>query len=104
MKVGETKTTKQITRWRECEDCDRPAKYRLTFLLEHFRSNPASKAYGGDDCSWVSDLDIFSCERCKHTLSQSPHGYAPGCGVFPLKKFKHMGFYWEEVKGGLVPV
>jgi len=100
MKVGEIKITKQIARWRECECCGKPAKYRLTFLLEHFRSNPASKAYQRDDCSRCSDLDVFSCERCKHTLSQAPHGYDSGCGTFPLRKFKHLGFYYSEVKGG----
>ena len=94
MKVGDIRTKKEIARWRECEGCGRPAKYRFTFLLELYRGNPASKAYQKDDCSWCSDLDIYSCERCKHTLSQSPGGYSAGCGIFPLGKFKHMGFYW----------
>ncbi len=94
MKVGDIRVIRQIAQWRECEGCGKPAKYRLTFLLQDFRSNPASKAFGRDDCSWISDLDIYSCENCKHTLSQSPHGYNSGCGCFPLIKFKHMGFYW----------
>jgi len=97
MKVGEVEIIKQVVKWRECEGCGRPAKYRLTFLLEHFRSNPASKAYQRDDCSWSSDLDVYSCESCKRTLSQAPHGYDTGCGIMPLKKFKHMGFYKVEI-------
>ena len=95
MKVG--RITQHIIKWRECDSCNRPAKYRLTFLFEHFRGNPASNAYQKDDCSWCSDLDVFSCERCKHTLSQAPRGYDSGYGIMPLKKFKHFGFYEVEV-------
>ena len=97
-RVGDVRITKEVAHWRECEGCGLPARYRLTFLFEHFRSNPASSAYREDDCSWCSDLDVFTCERCKRTLSQAPSGYNSGCGIFTLKKFKHMGFYWKEVK------
>ena len=98
-KVGDIRIKKEIAHWRECEGCSRPAKYCLTFLLEHFRSNPASKAYQKDDCSRCSDLDVFSCENCKHTLSQAPNGYNIWCGIMPLAKFKHLGFYWQKVEG-----
>lgn len=96
MRVGDIRTIKQILKWRECEGCGKPAKYRLTFLLKHFRRNPSSTAYGKDDCSWCSDLDVFSCERCKHTLTQAPSGYEPECCISPLKRFKHIAFYWQE--------
>ena len=97
-RVGDIRTRRELCQWRECENCGRPAKYRITFLLEHFRSNPSSKAYRRDDCSWSSDLDVFSCENCKHTLSQAPHGYDSGYGIMPLKNCRHLGFYWKQIE------
>lgn len=48
---GEGEKRTQVRVYRECDHCSEPAKYRHTYLLEGTRSNPASKAYGRDDCS-----------------------------------------------------
>lgn len=96
-KVGEIRTTSEIARWHECEQCGMPARYKCTFLLEGARRNPNSKAYGKDDCSWCSDLDIYACEKHKNEIWRDHDGYVI-CSCFPLKNFKHMGFYWEKKK------
>jgi len=98
MKVGEIKETRQVARWHDCEKCGNPAQFRLTFLLDNCRSNPGSSAYRHDDCSWCSDLELFLCRKCKGNSERShaPHGYG-WCACFPLKNFKHMGFYWVKV-------
>ena len=102
MRVGEIKTTKQIARWRECDVCGYPAKWRITFLDDNnggCRRNPSSKAYGRDDCSWCSDYDVFACGKHEKEVKRSePRTNFNWCGAFPLKNFKHMGFYWETVK------
>ena len=96
-RCGDVKITKQIRRWQACEECGYPAKYKIAFLLEGFRHNPASSGYGRDDCSWCSDLEIFACEKHKRTLDRAPQGYHHGSCIFTLRKLKHMGFYWETV-------
>ena len=96
-RVGDIRITKEVCQWKECEECGNPAKYLITFLFEHFRGNPASKAYQRDDCSWASDLDVFSCEDCRRTLSRAPKGYDSGYGLMPLKKLRHIGFYWKQI-------
>jgi len=96
-KVGDIRITKQIRRWHECQECGLPAKYRISFLLDGFRHNPASSGYGRDDCSWCSDLEVFACTKHKRELEIAPNGYHYGCTTFTLKRMKHMGFYWEKV-------
>ncbi len=96
-RVGDVEVTKKIRQWHGCNECGYPAKFRMTFLLEGFRHNPASSGYGRDDCSWCSDLDVYTCAAHKRELEQTPPGYSHGTTTFPLKKFKHMGFYWETV-------
>ena len=59
-----------------CESCGEPATVLFMFLLDNYRRNPASRAYGRDDCSWCSDLDVFSCESCRRELSRCRDGYA----------------------------
>lgn len=93
MRVGDIEVIKYRIRWRECAICGIPASFRITYLLDHCRSNPGSSAYGRDDCSWCSDAENFACRRHKQEVRRdSPRGMSE-CSTFPLTKFKHMGFY-----------
>ncbi len=90
---GEGEVTSYIKVRRECEECEEYAVWRFTYLLPNARSNPASKAYGRDDCSWCSDTEEFYCavhgdeaRRRGHT----PDGYRQ-CSYFPCEeRFAHM--------------
>jgi hypothetical protein len=82
----------------ECEECGEDAHYKHTWLLKGTRSNPNSKAYGRDDCSWCEDECTFSCPECKNKI-RPPEGYVD-CSVFPAsEQFAHMFLYWKEIKG-----
>jgi len=96
---GEIKVIKQIRRRRTCDNCGAGAYYKLTFLLPNARTNPSSKAYGKDDCTWCEDEHQFSCKDA-NCLRKMRHmeGY-DWCAQFPaLEKFAHMFLYWEIVK------
>lgn len=83
------------TRYRiECEECGEPAHFKHGYLLEgDARRNPASSAYGRDDCSWCSDQDHFTCKTCKKPRVD---GYS-WCSTFPAsKRFAHMFLTWQE--------
>lgn len=76
----------------ECEYCKSPAHFKYAFLYQNFRSNPASKAYRRDDCTWCSDIDVFVCRKCKPIV---PKGCDAGATVFPAnEKFAHMFLKW----------
>lgn len=79
--------------WREeCEICGEPAHYKHTWLLKGARSNPASEAYGKDDCSWCEDEKTFACQECTNGV-RPPEGYGT-CSVFPAsERFAHMFLY-----------
>lgn len=96
---GETKTVTSKRVRRECAECGEPAHYQQTYLLHGARTNPASKAYGMDDCSWCSDLDHYFCREHKdHGRRNPPRGYEP-CSVFYAnEQFAHRFLRWEEVK------
>lgn len=98
MKVGEIRTKREICQWRECEECGLPAKWRITFLLDNARNNPTSSAFRHDDCTWCSDLAVFACGKCEKELRINPPQGYKWCAAFPLKRYKHMGFYWRELK------
>ena len=92
-------TVETITRRRvrvRCEKCGGIAVYRYTYLLLGFRRNPASKAYGKDDCSWCCDTEVFTCATCKPMV---PEGHDRGASTFPASaRFAHMFLEWERVK------
>lgn len=98
MKEGERRTTKEICKSRDCEICGEKATARLTFLLPSCRSNPASSAYGKDDCSWCSDAEMFVCkehEKDRYKIAKELN--MEWCGLFPnTEKFKHMFLYWHK--------
>ena len=87
---------KTLTR-RECEVCGEAAHYKHTFLLERARTNPASSAYGKDDCTFCEDERTFVCADHKSTRA-GPDGYW-WCSTFPAtERFARMFLYWKEVK------
>lgn len=100
MKEGDVRVIKKTAVSRECENCGERATKKLSYLLENFRSNPASRAYGRDDCSWCSDLDIFCCdsEECKRELHRGrPDGYYSGYSTWSRgERFEHMFLEWKE--------
>ena len=99
--VGQTPAAKyRLTVQKEveayCEECGETATWQLTFLLDNARRNPASAAYGRDDCAWCSDIIIFSCAECESKLRQNPpenHGW---CAMFPKEKFPHLFLSWKK--------
>ena len=79
-----------------CEECGEIAVWQLTFLLNGGRNNPASKAYGEDDCSWCSDLEIFSCTDCERKLRDNPPEGYRWCSAFQKDRFTHLFLSWEK--------
>ena len=101
MKEGDIKFWKETCVSKECENCGETATKRITFLIEgNARSNPASSAYGRDDCSWCSDAEAFSCDKCAESTRRNPPRGFSWCATFIRDKFDHMFLEWrrEEVK------
>jgi len=92
---GEGDTQTQIRRRHGCQVCGEPATKRVSYLLEDCRSNPASKAYRHDDCSWCSDAEAFSCDEHQREVERdAPLGMSWG-STFGLPRFAHMMLYWD---------
>ncbi len=99
MKVGEIIIERKRVAWHECQVCGMPASWRIAYLVHNGRSNPASRAYGRDDCSWCSDAETYACKKHQKEVERDAPDEMSWCASFPLKNFKHMGFYlWEELK------
>ena len=93
-KVGQIIVERKQVCWRECQVCGLPASWRITFLAsENCRSNPTSKAFGRDDCSWCSDAEDYACKKHEREVGNNAPAGMNWCASFPLKRFKHMGFY-----------
>ncbi len=95
--VGERETITYRWLWRECSWCEKPAKFRLSYLLPNARSNPASSGYGGDNISWCEDHEEFACKEHERTKKHSVDSYK-WCSSFPLKRYQYMGFYRKEIE------
>lgn len=96
---GETRTITEKRVRRACQECGGRAMFKLCYLLEGGRGNPASSAYRRDDCSWCSDLDLYLCAECSSNGTRHPHqaGYA-AAATFPAKeRFAHMFLTWKTV-------
>lgn len=80
-----------------CEECGEPATQKHGFLLENFRRNPLSSAYGKDDSSWCVDTAIFTCAACRPKI---PAGHSPNNSTWSIApgklRFAHMFLRWEE--------
>ncbi len=96
-RCGDTQLIKRVLCWHECELCERPAKYQITYLLSGARSDPRSSAYGRDDCSYCSDARAYACEAHKDEVRRNPPEGHRWCAMFPLKSRLHIGFYWKTV-------
>jgi len=87
-----------ITQVRErkcCDVCGEFAHFRHSFLFHNYRSNPTSSAYRRDDCSWCSDVDVFTCRDCR---PETPEGCDSGGSRFPAtSQFVHMFLEWVTV-------
>jgi hypothetical protein len=98
MKLGEERIKKEICVERECYECGEPAQWKHTYLLEGSRRNPASRAYGRDDCSWSEDDCKFACDEHKELVRKDyPNGMS-WCSTFDRKVFEHLFLYWKEIK------
>jgi len=96
---GETRTQERVRVI--CEFCGAPAMKKHTFLLAGTRGNPASSAFGRDDCSWCEDGHAFACEdpACERQ-GGNMEGYVP-CSTFTcVDRFSHMFLKWETRKEG----
>ncbi len=99
---GETEIVIKTRMRHECEVCGEPAHYKHTFLLHGARSNPASNAYGRDDCSWCEDESRFVCVVHKNE-NRAPEGYS-WCSTFSAtERFAHMFLYWSEKRTENIP-
>ena len=96
MELGDQKTIRYECLERVCNECGEPATKKITFLLENCRRNPASKAYGRDDCSWCEDDCVFSCDEHAEEIRRKPPEGMSWCSIFPRDKFKHMFLYWKQ--------
>lgn len=86
------KTTIQHQERHRCESCGSIAEFLRTYLYENYRTNPASSAFGRDDCSRCSDVKVFVCRDCRPA---TPPGCDPGYSQFEASaKFAHMFVYW----------
>lgn len=91
---GDVRTTTERRIRRYCDECGETAHFKHSFLYKGYRSNPASSAYGRDDCSWCSDVDVFTCRECRPVI---PDGCDSGASRFPANEgFAHMFLEWIE--------
>ncbi len=92
---GEVRYVRKVRCRHECAVCGEPADFRHSYLLAgDCRRNPASSAYGRDDCTFCSDGESFVCATHKSDR-QAPNGME-WAGTYTLAKFPHMGMYWHE--------
>ncbi len=97
---GETKTVVKTQVRRECNNCGEPATQQHTYLNDGTtgaRRNPASSAYGRDDCTWCSDYDQYLCDECdrKDYEDDVPVGYH-WCSTFRVDRMPHLFLRWDE--------
>lgn len=98
---GETKVVERTRVRRECENCGEPAFYLNTYLNDAdvgARRNPASRAYGRDDCTFISDHNQYLCGGCHQTVPHVgvPEGFGY-CATFEaVPRFAHRFLVWED--------
>lgn len=95
---GEVKLVKRTRVRLACDECGEPAVYRHTYLFDGVRRNPASSAFGKDDCSWCSDAQVLTCKDC---VPATPTGCVENSRYEAGERFAHMFLCWqdEEVQG-----
>ncbi len=98
---GEVKTIIKTRVRHKCENCGEPSTNKHTYLDDgptgNARGNPASSAYGRDDCSWCSDHDLYLCDKCEQRNCEvdvpDNHHW---CSTFKIGRMPHMFLYWDE--------
>lgn len=95
---GDRETVVRVRKRRSCVVCGEPADARVTYLFKNARINPASSAYGHDDCSRCSDAEEFACSKHEMEVRHNPPEGTSWCSSFPAEHFPHMVLYWETVK------
>lgn len=94
---GDVKVVVKTRRRHECHDCGDPATKAITYLLHDARRNPASKAYGRDDCSFCSDATQYSCDPCQRRVENDAPDGMRWCSTFSAGgRYDHLLLYWEE--------
>ena len=94
---GDVRTVVEKCIRRECSNCLELATYRVGFIMENARSNPASSGYRKDDISWCSDAAAWACEACKSIIEHAPPNGMEWCATFSGDRFPHMVLHWEKV-------
>lgn len=81
---------------RRCERCDAPATRKLRFLVEGgARLNPASSAFGRDDCSYCADYTAFACAACEREVERdAPQGMRWSSTSYASERNAHMFLEW----------
>ena len=97
---GETKTVVKTRVRRECDGCGEPATHQHTYLNDGpsgARRNPASSAFGRDDCTWCSDYDQYLCDDCDRRDYEDdvPEGHR-WCSTFKIDRMPHRFLRWDE--------
>jgi len=92
-----TKTYKRVRE--QCAECGEPATVKHSFLSEDARRDPASSAFGRDDCSFCSDHDEFACDECKRVVEREwcPDGMRWSSTCYLSDKNARSFLDWVEV-------
>lgn len=95
---GKERIRREVRRRHQCDRCGGHATRKLRFLVEDGRRNPASSAFGRDDCSYCSDYDAFACEKCEREVecTYAPRGMRWSSTSYATTRNQHMFLYWEE--------
>jgi hypothetical protein len=95
---GDKETIKRVRKRHKCVVCGEDADCCITYLFENARRNPASKAYGHDDCSWCSDAEEYACFKHEMEVRRCPPEGTTWCSSFPGDRFPNRLLHWETVK------
>ena len=93
----------QVLSRRGCDVCGGLATKRITYLRENCRSNPASSAYGRDDCSWCSDAEAYSCDEHQREVERDAPEGMRWASTFDGLKLPHMLLEWRTVEEAVNP-
>lgn len=95
---GDVKHSTQVRKRRECDNCGEPATKRISYCYVNGRRNPASSMYGRDDCTYCSDAEAFSCDKCEREVERAccPDGMNWGGTFTANAPNAHMFLQWVE--------
>ena len=97
MNLGETKLVRKTAVPVECDNCEQPAKFMHTYLMENARNNPCSSGYRGDDISWCQDAKKYACAEHKRDVERdAPRGMNFAATFTDGIRFNHLFLKWKE--------